>query len=42
MRRKIINDYRLFTPSYCKDIGISKFGFVAKTQFLLHLETTQR
>ena len=28
--------YQRLTPSGCKDIGISKFGFVTKTQFLLH------
>ena len=26
--------YQTFTPSGCKDIGIRKFEFVAKTQFL--------
>ena len=26
--------YQRFTPSGCKDIGIKKFEFVAKTQFL--------
>ena len=25
---------QMFTLSYCKDIGIRKFEFVAKTQFL--------
>jgi len=27
--------YQRFAPSGCKDIGISRFEFVAKTQFLL-------
>ena len=26
--------YQKFTPSVCKDIWVSKFKFVAKTQFL--------
>ena len=26
--------YQKFTPPGCKDIGISKFGVVANTQFL--------
>ena len=26
--------YQMFTPSSCRDIGIKKFKFVAKTQFL--------
>ena len=26
--------YQRFTPSGCRDIGIRKFGIVAKTQFL--------
>ena len=31
-----LNNQR-FTPSVCKDIGIRKFEFVAKTQFLSNL-----
>ena len=27
--------YLRFTPSGCRDIGLRKFEFVAKTQFLL-------
>ena len=27
-------EYQGFPPSGCQDIGISKFEFVAKTQFL--------
>ena len=29
--------YQRFTLSGCKDIGIRKLGFVAKTQFLLFM-----
>ena len=31
--------YQRFTPSGCKDIGIIKFEFVAKTQVLLDRNT---
>ena len=30
--------YQRFTPSGCKDIGIRKFEFVAKTHFILRHE----
>ena len=32
--------YQSFSPSSCKDIGIRKFEFVTKTQFLLDVVTT--
>ena len=33
--------YQRFTPSGCKDIGIRKFEFVSKTQFLYNFDNTQ-
>ena len=34
IRNSVRSDNLRFTPSGCKDIGMSKFDFVAKNQFL--------
>ena len=38
----LILKYHQFTPSGCKDIGIRKFEFMTKTQFLLLSKRPER